>query len=69
MSQLITSGELEGLDEFELRSKFCRISNDLARSEKALAERPLALASLENVERALARKMAAPKRWPGPRLG
>ena len=69
MSQLITPNELEGLDEFELRSKFCRISNDLARSEKALIERPLQLASLENVERALARKIAAPKRWPGPKLG
>lgn len=69
MSQLITSNELEGLDEFQLRSKFCQISNDLARSERALMERPLQLASLENVERALARKMAAPKRWPGPKLG
>lgn len=69
MSQLIPASELEGLDEYELRSKFCRISNDLARSEQALVERPLALASLENVERALARKMAAPKRWPGPKLG
>jgi hypothetical protein len=69
MSQLITSNELERLDEFQLRSKFCQISNDLARSERVLMERPLQLASLENVERALARKMAAPKRWPGPKLG
>lgn len=69
MSQLITPTDLEGLDEIQLRSKFCQISNDLARSERVLMERPLQLASLENVERALARKMAAPKRWPGPKLG
>jgi len=62
MSQLITVSELEPLTEGELRSKFCSISNDLAKSERAAAERPMALASLENVERVLARKIADRKR-------
>lgn len=69
MSQLITASELEHLDEYELRSKFCSISNDLAKSASATAERPMALASLENVERALARQMAARKRATGPKFG
>ena len=49
MSQLITASELEHLDEYELRSKFCSISNDLAKTASATTERPMALASLENV--------------------
>ena len=69
MSQLITASELEHLDEYELRSKFCSISNDLAKTSSATTERPMALASLENVERALARQMAARKRAQGPKFG
>lgn len=69
MSQLITASELEHLDEYELRSKFCSISNDLAKTASATTERPMALASLENVERALARQMAARKRGTGPKFG
>ena len=68
MSQLITASELEHLDEYELRSKFCSISNDLAKTAAATAERPMALASLENVERALARRMAARKRAAAPKF-
>ena len=68
MSQLITASELEPLNEFELRSKFCSISNDLTKSEHAASERPMALASLENVERALARKIADRKRHGGPKF-
>ena len=69
MSQLITASELEHLDEYELRSKFCSISNDLAKTASATTERPMALASLENVERAFARQMAARKRGTGPKFG
>ena len=69
MSQLITASELEHLDEYELRSKFCSISNDLAKSAQATTERPMALASLENVERALARQIAARKRGTAPKFG
>ena len=69
MSQLITASELEHLDEYELRSKFCSISNDLAKTAAATTERPMALASLENVERARARQMAARKRATGPKFG
>jgi hypothetical protein len=69
MSQLITASELEHLDEYELRSKFCSISNDLAKTASATTERPMALASLENVERALARRMAARRRATAPKFG
>jgi len=58
MSHLITAAELEGLDETELRSKFFRVSNDLVRSKRAAEAAPLALASLENIERALCKRMA-----------
>ncbi|MGE4529436.1 MAG: hypothetical protein AB7D00_13810 [Rhodospirillaceae bacterium] len=53
----------------ELRSKFCSISNDLAKTAAATTERPMALASLENVERALARQMAARRKATGPKFG
>lgn len=69
MSQLITASELEHLDEYELRSKFCSISNDLAKTASATTERPMALASLENVERALARQMAARRKATSPKFG
>ena len=69
MSQLITASELEHLDEYELRSKFCSISNDLAKTASATTERPMALASLENVERALSRQMAARRKATGPKMG
>ena len=69
MSQLITASELAHLDECELRSKFCSISIDLAKSAGATTERPTAPASLENWERALARQMAARKRGTGPKFG
>ena len=65
MTQLITPAELEDLNEFELRSKFCRISNDLVKAERAAAEVPMQKASLENVERSLQRKLAR-KRSVGP---
>ena len=68
MSQLITASEIEHLDEYELRSKFCSISNDLAKSRQATTERPIALASLETVERALARQMAARLKATGPKF-
>ena len=58
-NMLLTASELEGLNEFELRSKFYQASNDLVRSKRAAEAAPLALASLENIERALARRMAA----------
>ena len=63
MTQLITSSELEDLSETELRSKFCQILNDLARSQQSLEEYPLVRASLENIERALCRR-----RLQGPRM-
>jgi len=63
------SSELELLDEYELSSKFCTISNAPARTVSATMDCPMVLASLENVERPLARQMVARKRVKGPKFG
>lgn len=54
MSKLITNAELATKSVPELRSLYRITFNELARSEKGSAERRSALASLENVSRALA---------------
>ncbi len=51
--KLITAFELETRNEFELRVLFRDVSDALARSDRHSPERRIALASLENIERAL----------------
>lgn len=51
--RLITTSELAALNEMQLRILFRQISEDLARSETGSAERRNALASLENISRAI----------------
>ena len=65
MSQLITRHEIEDLCEGELQSKFYAIMNDLIRTQNAMNERAMALASLETVSAELARKRAL-NRYPAP---
>ncbi len=67
--QLITASELKHLDEYKQRSKFCSMSNDLAKYSAATTELPMALASLENVESAPARQIVTRKHQTGPKFG
>ena len=53
MTILITASELVGLNKTELQVKLHHVWQDLARSEQGSEERVQALASLENIERAL----------------
>lgn len=66
MTQLITRNEIEDLCEGELQSKFSALMNDLIRTQSALNERAMALASLETVSSELARKRALKSRYPTP---
>lgn len=56
MTQLITLPELEQLSETELRAKFSRILDDLARKGSQAQECPLTLITLQNIQEALRRK-------------
>ena len=68
MTQLITRNEIEDLCEGELQSKFSALMNDLIRTQSAMNERAMALASLETVSSELARKRALKSRYPAPRF-
>ncbi len=54
MSKLIAAADLAGKSIPELRALFRAAHDDLVRSEPGSPERRLALASLENISRALA---------------
>ena len=54
MSKLITAGELAGKSIGELRSLYRAAHDDLVRSTRGSQERRRALASLENISRAMA---------------
>lgn len=56
MTQLITSTELEDLNETELRSKYYQIIYELAQSQQFIGDYPLVQASLVNIETALRRR-------------
>lgn len=66
MTYIIPPQELEHLSETELRGKFSAILADLARRNMAAADCPLAMATLENIRRALLRRAA--RKPQGPRL-
>ena len=57
MNKLITALELEYLDETELRLKLHHVWQDLMRTEQGSLERAQAVASLENIEQALCRRL------------
>jgi hypothetical protein len=57
MTSIITASELEYLDETELRVKLHHIWQDLIRTEQGSQERAQAVASLENIEQALCRRL------------
>jgi hypothetical protein len=51
--RLIVTAELDNLPETVLRSKFYRVQQELAHTKPATTERANALASLENINRAI----------------
>ncbi len=63
MASIIPPEELEHLNETELRQKFSAILADLARRNLA-ADCPLAMATLENIRRALLRRRAQKPQGP-----
>lgn len=58
--RLITSAELAHRSEQDLAALFARISRDLPATRPGSAERRNALASLDNIRRALASRRAGP---------
>ena len=58
--KLITNHELHKRSESELSALFCMVSKGLVRTKRGSPERRNALASLENISRARAVRMAAP---------
>lgn len=62
MSQkLVTRFQTEALDEIELRSKFANLQQVLIRTQQAVGERAIALASLETVEAEMNRRRVLPR--------
>ena len=59
--KLITSYDLEKRSVNELSGLFCTVAKGLVRTKRGSPERRNALASLENISRARAQKMAAPR--------
>lgn len=53
MSGIITTSELENRNKQELSALFCKVSQQVAKSEPGSPERRNALASLENINRML----------------
>ncbi len=54
--RLIIAAELDHLPETVLHSKFYRVSQELAATEPATTDRANALASLENINRAIIKR-------------
>lgn len=59
MTTIISSELLETLNEAELYSKFYRAANEVVRTQAAADEASAAVRALENVERALTRRIAS----------
>lgn len=59
--RLISNFELQKRSECELSALFCRVSKDLVRTKRGTPEQRNALASLENISRALVARMIADK--------
>ena len=64
MVRIIKQSELAPLGIKELRALFNKVSQELIRTEPGSPERRSALASLENIQRTLAARMAAPRPKP-----
>jgi hypothetical protein len=58
--KLVTNHELQKRSDSELSALFCTVSQGLVRTKRESPERRNALASLENISRARAVRMAAP---------
>ena len=56
--KLISNHELQRWSESELSALFCTVSKELVRTKRESPERRNALASLENISRARAMRMA-----------
>ena len=61
MSRIITPSELQRLGPQELRSLFHKVSQALAQTQPGTQERRETLASLENIQRAIAQPPAPPR--------
>ena len=65
MSQIITAAELQNRTLCDLQTLYRKVQAELTRSPRGSADRRNALASLENISRAIARKRACQPRPPG----
>lgn len=64
MSRIITRSELHHLGYEELRSLFNKISAELVQSQPGTIERRAALSSLDNIQRAMAQRLATARPRP-----
>lgn len=60
MCRIITETELQQLTDSELKSLFNKVTQQLIQSDRGTAARCKALASLDNIQRAMAARMARP---------
>lgn len=58
MTQFYTLSDLEHLTETQLRAKLCELFNALAGLQTAMQEYAIAIATLEDVQKALRRKLS-----------
>ena len=64
MCRIITRTELHHLSDAQLRAVFHEVSRKLHSAAPGSNERRAALASLENIQRVMAQRMAAPRPKP-----
>jgi hypothetical protein len=64
MCRFITPSELQHLSEQQLCALFNEVSRELNSSEPGTDKRRAALASLDNIQRAMAQRLAAPRPKP-----
>ena len=64
MCRFITQSELQHLSDDQLRALFNEVSRELTRTEPGTKERRAALASLDNIQRAMAQRLASPRLKP-----
>ena len=64
MCRFITQTELHHLSEDQLRALFNKVSRELHSTGPGTKQRRAALASLENIQRAMAQRLAAPRPKP-----
>ncbi len=66
MCRIITTSELHNKTDIELSALFQKVSQQVAKSEPGSPERRNALASLENISRAMCSRLNTP-RYPYPK--